>query len=183
VGALNADLLISSAIGIIVAYSLTNARVTRLVRRHAPLIVGIVGALLFLPLAMILYGLESANPFSVGAVVIYGLVVACIVGVELKSHVRFGALLVTIGNLLYIVVTVLYLLQASGYINQSYSSLVEVPNLKNPPGLYLSPVQIGQYTPLTWTILAIAFNFACLLPTLLPFAVLELGRRKMITKS
>jgi len=125
----------------------------------------VLGAVLFLPFAFILYGLEMADPFKISALLIYALVVlAALVMKSQRGH--FGVLVMAAGNLLFL--SLLVYRQVQEWSPASYSSLVYVAEQRVAPGFY----PVVMCNALCATLLVLRY-FVLLLPTLVPFLLIE----------
>jgi hypothetical protein len=121
---------------------------------------------LFLPFAFILYTLEMANPFKIPALLIY-LALVLLSVVSIKSQFRaFDMSVMAIGNLAFL--SLLAYNVAQEWSEVSYSPLVHVVKAKIAPGFY----PFFQRDVL-WATLAILLNFVLLIPTLIPFLLIE----------
>ena len=126
----------------------------------------VFAVVLFLPFAFILYNLEMANPFEIPALLIY-LALIFLSVLSIRSQLgRFDTSVMAMGNLAYL--SLLAYNVAQEWSEVSYSPLVHVVKGKIAPGFY----PFFQRDAL-WATLAVLFNFALLVPTLVPFLLVE----------
>jgi hypothetical protein len=129
---------------------------------------GILAAMLFLPLALILYSLKGANPLEPAVIAIYLTTVLVSMLVRAKLQIeRFGISMIVAGNMLYSIIFAYNYLRE--YSPASYNPLVHVAKETVAPGIY---VWWGPHDPLSATI-AVVLAFLVLTPTLIPFALIE----------
>jgi hypothetical protein len=128
--------------------------------------IAVFEVVLFLPIAFILYTVEMANPFKIPALLIYlALVLVSVVSMRSKFR-RFDMSVMAIGNIAFLSLLAYGVSQEWSEI--SYSPLVNVVKGKIAPGFY----PLFQHD-LLWATLAILFNFLLLIPTLIPFLLVD----------
>jgi len=146
----------------------TPSYISTLYERLSPVILGVLVAAASLPLIFILYGLKGANPFEPVAIAIYVTLVVLSLLAKVKLQLgRFGLPMMAACNLMY--PTVLNYEYLRENVPPSYSPLVSVAKQTVAPGIYA----LWGPHDLISAVFAVVLVFLVLLPTLIPFALIE----------